>query len=398
MKHLATQEFKPRCRRATGALNQCRSEAMLAPMQRRLLMITWLLVACTQPPSPPEVAPSAADTAAAPAEVLEAAPWVELAPVGEGFTVQLPVAPARSTEPYVNPQGQRAEGIKYTVDDASVVFVLSVSPAAVQPGEADAQLALERMMATQTKQAGRTTRYDKVLEVPDAQAREAELELADGGTAARLRIRVYMRGAHMYQVLAIWPTAATTAPATVDRVFASYRLTGDVSKLGAPAFVWQEHTVPELGLVMSLPMKPTITTAEAETFLGKATVTSAMSITNAPMSAYSIERVALPGAYADKSDEALATLWKNARTNAAKGTAPKLVKESRGTLLGQAGPTLLLEEALPDGKARLGYLRLNIVRDGKKAKAILVASAWFMDDAVAAPLAERFFNGLREAP
>ena len=116
------------------------------------------------------------------------------------------------------------------------------------------------------------------------------------------------------------------------------------------------------------------------------------------MAAYSVERVELPSTYADKSDDALGLLWKNARTNAAQGTAPKLIKEDRGTLLGQAAPALLLEEALPDGKARLGYLRLAVIREGAKAQAILVASAWFMDEALAPTLADRFFSGLRQAP
>ncbi len=382
---------------------------MLGAMQRRLLLSVWLLIACSKPPPLPEVAPSRPDTAPPSAETSVATPsWAKLAPMSEGFVAELPSAPVRSTEPFVNPQGHRAEGIKYTVSDASLVLVVSISPAALQPGESTARAALERMMATQTQRPNRTTRYDKVLDVPDADAREAELDLAEGDVAARLRIRVYIRGAHMYQVLAIWPTEplpqaaqpeiATLTAATVDRVFASFTLVADDSKLGVPEVSWQDHAVPELGLLMALPLKPTITRTEADTFLGKATVTSAMSVTSSPLSAYSIERVDLPAAYADKSDEALAKLWTHARTNAARGTAPELVKEDRGTLLGQPGPTLLLEEALPDGTARLGYLRLNIVREGAKAKAILVASAWFTDAELAPTLAERFFNGLRKAP
>ncbi len=383
-------------------------------MHPRLLMTVCVLIACGKPPAPadpatqaPVLAPPSAERApevtpivpdAAPAETTPAPQWVTLAPAGEGFAAELPSEPVRTTEPFNGPRGQHAEGIKYTVSADALVLVLSVSPAAVPGDEASARAALEAMMATQTQQPNRTTRYDKVLQVQGAHAREAEQDLTEGDAVARLRIRIYLRGSHMYQVLAIWPSQTATTAATVDRVFTSYRLVGDDSKLGVPAFYWKDHRVTELGLAMALPVAPTITRSEADTFLGKASITAAVAVTKTPMAAYSVERVELPSTYADKSDDALGLLWKNARTNAAQGTAPKLIKEDRGTLLGQAAPALLLEEALPDGKARLGYLRLAVIREGAKAQAILVASAWFMDEALAPTLADRFFSGLRQAP
>lgn len=397
-----------------------------------LVLASTFALACSKAPEPPPpsappaptapTAPTAApaadvvehgaDSAPAPADALaqaEAATpdtiaggWIRLAPKGEGFAIDVPAEPLREVKPVSGPQGHTSELIQYTWSRDDLALVVSASPLVAQLVEhGNKDLALDRTLASQIEQPGRTVRYKKVTDEGDVLGREAEVDLAIENVPARLRVRLYMQGPRIFQVLALWQIVdgAAAVPPDVERFFGSFVLTNDVAAIAQPIDLWQVFPVPELGLSVELPKKPETTTAEADTFLGKTQVTTMMAVTSFPVSMYSVEVAVVPEALADKNDKAILDLWKKARVAAYEGTpAPKVIADEPIDLLGLTGRLLVLRDQLPNGQYRDGHLRAVVERKDGKAANVVIASAWAIDPDQLATITKRFYGSLKRSP
>lgn len=342
---------------------------------------------------------SAPDDPASPADTREGG-WVRLAPKGEGFAIAFPADPLRELKPTRGPQGHTAELIQYTWSRDDLALIVSASPLVAQLVEhGDKDLALDRTLASQVDLPGRTVRYKKVTDEGDVRGREAEVDLTIADLPARLRMRLYMKGTLIFQVLALWPVVAGQAevPPAVDRFFASFALSDDVAAIAPAIDLWQVFPVPELGLSVELPKQPEVTTAATDTFLGKTDVTTMVAITSFPISMYSVEVATVPAAHVDKDDAALLKLWKDARVAAYEGTAaPEVLGEEATELFGAKGRLLILRDKLPNGQTRDGHLRAIVERTDGKATRIIIASAWAIDPKELPAITRRFYAGLKK--
>jgi|GEM_PF-4544203 len=355
-------------------------------------------------------APDNAPDAVAAASPDATAGWIRLAPKGEGFAIEVPAEPLREVKPVGGPQGHTSELIQYAWSRDDLALVVSASPLVAQLVEyGNKDLALDRTLASQIEQPGRTVRYQKVTDQGDVLGREAEVDLAIEGIPARLRVRLYMQGQRIFQVLAMWQVieGAPAVPPEVDRYFASFALTNDISAIAQPVDLWQAFPVPELGLSVELPNKPEVTTAESDTFLGKTSVMTMMSITSFPVSMFSIEVAAVPKALAAKTaeatdeatDKAILDLWKKARVAEYQGTpAPKVIADEATEFLGMTGRLLILRDQLPQGQTRDGHLRAVVERKDGKPTNVIIASAWAIDPEQLAAIAKRFYGSIKRTP
>jgi len=380
----------------------------------RVLAATLVLgLGCGGPPAPtptpsPAPSPSPAPTPApSPAPTPAPAPapadgWLRLAPKGEGFAIDLPAEPLREVKPVAGPHGHTSELIQYTWSRDDLALIVSASPLVAQLVEhGNKALALDRTLASQIEQPGRTVRYQKVTDAGDVLGREAEVDLTIEGYPARLRVRLYMKGAIIFQVLALWQISEGQAavPTDVERFFGSFALQDDTRAIAHPVDLWQVFFVPELGLAVELPKKPEVSTASTDTFLGQTDVTTMVAVTSFPVSMYSIEVASVPAEHADIDDAAILKLWKNARVAAYEGTtAPEILGDEASELLDTKGRVLILRDKLPNGQSRDGHLRAIVQRTGDKATKVLIASAWAIDPKDLPEITKRFYAGLKRAP
>lgn len=363
------------------------------------------------PSPPPIVAPS--PPATAPAVRAEHAPagdavrpardgWITLSPPGEGFSVDLPSTPTREVKQVEGAQGHVAELIQYLASSDELALIVSTSPLVQQLVEhGDRELALDRTLASQTDQPGRAVRHKRRITLGDAIGREAEIDVTIQGQATRLRVEIFMRGARIFQALAIWPVSGETAPPAVERFFSSFSLTGDEVQAGDPIDLWRDFTLTELDLVVSLPKRPEVhASSPTETFVGETIVTTMSAQTAFPPSVYTIDVAPVPAGRAGDRDDALFARWKEGRLAGLPGESrPRLVREHDAALAGSAGHLLELSDQSPDGVSRYGQL-IAIVERGAddKARRVVVASVWAADHDELAGLARRFFDGIRRTP
>ena len=339
------------------------------------------------------------DVAAAPTDAL-AGGWIRLTPKGEGFAIAFPAGPERELKPVQGPQGHSSDLIQYTWSRDDLALIVSVSPLVAQLVEhGNKELALDRTLASQVDQPGRTVRYKKVTNEGDVAGREAEVDVTIEDIPARLRVRLYMQDALIFQVLALWQLSPgqEAAPPDVDRFFASFALTGDTTVVAHPVDLWQVYPVPEMGITVELPKKPEVSSAQADTFLGKTDVTTMMAITSFPVSMYSVEVASVPAGLADKDDAALLELWRHARVAAYEGTAaPEILGDEATELFGTKGRLLILRDKLPNGQARDGHLRAIVERKDGSALHVVIASAWAIDPKDLPTITRRFFESLKK--
>ena len=391
---------------------------MLSTPRFAFVVVVCLGSGCSKPPAVPDpsddgpvetreaetvVPPDAWTTPIDASTTPIATGWRKLAPKGEGFSVDVSGEPERELKPVQGPQGHTSNLIQYTVASDEMVLIVSASPTVAQLVEhGNKELALDRTLATQTDVPGRTVRYKKKITLGEAVGREAEVDLTLEGQAARLHMQLYMHGARMFTVLAIWPQpdSASAAPAGVERFFTSFALTGDESAVGAPIDLWQAVPVPELGLTVELPKKPTVTTTpDSDTFMGNATVVSIEAETSFPVSGYTIEVAIVPAAHASKSDDALLALWKEARlAPGPTGDKPTFVRDGASELLGDKGRVLIVRATNASAQTLEGELRAIVERKDGKASRVIVASLWVLDPKEVPTLSKRFFDKIRRAP
>jgi len=352
-------------------------------------------------PSEDAAAPAGEDGLAqgTPAGAALAGGWQVLAPTGEGFSVEVPALPERQAQEIKGAQGHQVELVQYQVSRDDAVFIVGASPLIAQLAEhGDKNLALDRSLASQTDQPGRTVRYKKAIALGDAVGREAELDTAVEGQAVRLRIRLYLQGARMYQALAIWPVTDLEAPpADVERFYASYKLTGDVPVDTPKVDLWQRFAVAELALDVELPHKPEFGSAEDGNFLGGTTVATMSAMTSFPPSMYTIEAIPVPRELAKQDDPALLDMWKQSVAAAlAKGGARKLTRDEKAEVLGLRG-RLLVTSLAAENSTTEGYQLGLVDRSKPEAPRVLVASMWALDPSAGEAEAKRFFAGIRRA-
>lgn len=346
-----------------------------------------------------ELHEDAADAVAAPppAPALPGG-WRVLAPAGEGFSVDVPDVPERKVSEVKGAQGHTAEIVQYNIAHGDTFFVVSTSPLIEQLAKhGNKDLALDRTLSSQIDQPGRTVRFRKPITLGDAVGREAEVDMTIEGQAVRLRIRLYLHEVRIYQALAIWPVTpgAPETPADVERFYASYKLTHDVSPDSKPIDLWQRFPVPELGLEVELPKKPTFEVVGGGNFLGGDSVDTMSAFTEFPPSTYSIERVTVPEAAVKDSDEALLGKWKKALTASASDL--KLARDEDGELLGLKGKRFVVKKTV-EGHPVEGFMIGVVERPEGAPPRVIVASMWAADPTAGEAEARRFFSGMKRSP
>lgn len=348
-----------------------------------------------------EAAPTAAPDATGPdaaATAPSADGWQRLAPAGEGFSVEVPGEPERQVSEVKGAQGHTAEIVQYNISHGDTFFVVSASPLIEQLARhGNKELALDRTLASQVDQPGRTVRFRKPITLGDAVGREAEVDFTVEGQAVRLRIRLYLHDVRIYQALAIWPVSegVTETPKDVERFYASYQLTDDVAPDKKPIDLWQKFQVPELGLEVELPKKPEYEVVGGGNFLGGESVDTMSALTEFPPSTYTIERVAVPEATANKTDKAIFAEWKKAL--AASAPDLKFTREDEADLLGQKGQRFVVHKEI-EGHPVDGFMIGVVERPEGAAPRVIVASMWAADPSAGEAEARRFFESIRRAP
>lgn len=344
-----------------------------------------------------DAAPSAADAnATPPPEATDG--WRTFAPAGEGFSVEIPGEPERKVSEVKGAQGHTAEIVQYNIAHGDTFLVVSASPLIEQLARhGNKDLALDRTLSSQIDQPGRTVRFRKPITLGDAVGREAEVDFVIEGQPVRLRIRLYLHEVRIYQALAIWPVTpgAPETPADVERFYASYALTHDVASDKKPIDLWQRFPVPELGLEVELPKKPTFEVVGGGNFLGGESVDTMSAFTEFPPSTYSIERVTVPEAAARDSDQALLGKWKKALTASASDL--KFTRDQDGELLGNKGKRFVVEKTV-EGHPVEGFMIGVVERPEGAAPRVIVASMWAADPTAGEAEAKRFFEGVKRAP
>jgi len=345
-----------------------------------------------------DVAPSASEEASAPTPPPSTDGWRTLAPIGEGFSVEVPSVPERKVSEVKGAQGHTAEIVQYNIGHGDTFFVVSASPLIEQlTKHGNQELALDRTLASQIDQPGRTVRFRKPITLGDATGREAEVDFVIEGQPVRLRIRLYLHDVRIYQALAIWPVTPdmTETPADVERFYASYKLTHDVSPDAKPIDLWQRFAVPELGLEVELPKKPAFEVVGGGNFLGGESVDTMSAFTEFPPSTYSIERVTVPEGAAEDSDKALLGKWKKAL--AASAPDLKFTTDESADLLGLKGKRFVVKKTV-EGHPVEGYMIGVVERPEGAAPRVIVASMWAADPSAGEAEAKRFFESLERAP
>jgi len=150
-----------------------------------------------------------------------AAEWVWLKAPAEKFTLELPGAAVKSSEPMATDVGEVAV-ITYLVERPEGVYDASVIDFEVALPEADALASLNDAIDGYLDEVGGAQAWRRTVRVSGAAAVEAEFTVSRDGVSMRGRLLYAFKGGRLYSVTAV---EASGVPAgAADRMVASLTL------------------------------------------------------------------------------------------------------------------------------------------------------------------------------
>lgn len=272
-------------------------------------------------PAPPEVAAPEVEAVPAPASDV-AAPepspgpkaqnmgWVVLAPEGGGFNVELPVEPRLEEKPVQSPNGLTTTIRQWNASDpvSGSFFVVALSPLVQQLVEfGDRELALDRTLEAVTRH-GMTVERSQRITFEGFSGREALVTIRAPEGEAHGKIRLYLVGVRLYQLIGVW--LDESGQTQVEKFFASLAFSEDVDALERePVDLWRRFPAPGGTLEVELPGEPDRATHRRDTPFGKLEVGFATLLSQFPPAVYGIHALPLAGADRDATPASLYDRW-----------------------------------------------------------------------------------------